>query len=124
MIRWNGYYHSNISDYYKYIIDRWKAYYPNAEEVMKKDINWILFDKNMNDKLVYNVNRKVYGITFLGTRTMYVLFEKVNDKIEDLAFAHEAGHVIRGQATGRFNGDEDHAFFEKYGLGRIVMEKE
>lgn len=122
MIQFNGYRGlPNPIEYTNYILDRWEAYHP-AKSIFKQDVVWVFFQKELNEHVFVWRNRIIKGLVVADTRTAYVDFDAVSDKIEDTAFAHELGHIIRGHATNQWSNEEHHKFFSEHGLGRIVLE--
>lgn len=100
----------------KKTIDAWIPYHPNADLIIKSEVNWVWFEKDLNTKVRDFVGRLCKGYTISFSHTMGVDFDTTADPLEITAFEHELGHVIRGNATGDWDGEEHHKFMREHGL--------
>lgn len=102
-----------FDDFVASVIASWKPFHPTAELLMKKNVKWLYFRKDMDEKPIkpsWGLNK---GITVAGGSAIYVDYNFRLDPIEKTALAHELGHVIRGLATGVWDQVEHHAFMKK-----------
>ena len=100
----------------KKTIDAWTPYHPTAGVIIKSDINWVWFEKDLNTQIRDFVGRLCKGYTIPSSHTMGVDFDTPTDALELTAFEHELGHVIRGNATNNWDGEEHHKFMREHGL--------
>jgi hypothetical protein len=97
-------------------VGAWSVYHPTAEQIVKSDINWVFFVKDLNENDKNPTHTKVNGFTFSRTHLMTVNFNDPADPFDQTAFEHELGHVIRGFATGVWDMAEHHQFAASHGL--------
>jgi hypothetical protein len=91
-------------------IAAWTPYHPNAEEIVKSQVNWVSFIKDLDENDKNRAHMKVNGFTVAVSHTMAIDYDNIGDPFEKTAFEHELGHVIRGFATGNWDMEEHHAF--------------
>lgn len=96
-------------------VDGWSRYHA-ADYILRKEINWVYFDKTLNERVPPMTFRKCKGYTINGSHFMAVDYDHPLDELEATAFAHEIGHVIRGNATGQWIQEEHHKFAADHGL--------
>jgi hypothetical protein len=99
----------------KKTIVAWTPYH-SAEDIIKSKINWVWFDKGLNVTVRDFVGQLCKGYTLPFSHIMGVDYDSPLDPLESTAFEHEMGHVIRGNATGKWDGDEHHWFMKEHGL--------
>lgn len=97
-------------------IGLWTPYHPDAQTIVKSDVNWVYFVKDLNESDTNPTHQKVNGYTFSGTHTMTVNFNNATDPFDKTSFQHELGHVIHGFATGQWDMTEHHQFMAAHGL--------
>lgn len=97
-------------------VQLWSKFHPNAEAIVKEEINWVFFHKDLNENDKNPAHMKVNGFTFALSHTMAVDFDNPIDALEKTAFEHELGHVIHGFATNNWDMAEHHEFMKKNGL--------
>lgn len=97
-------------------IAAWSIYHQTAKMIVKSDVNWVFFVKDLNESDKNPTHTKVNGYTFANTHNMTVNFNNADDPFDQTAFEHELGHVIRGYATGNWDMGEHHAFMAAHGL--------
>jgi hypothetical protein len=100
----------------KRTIEGWTPYHPNAEAIVKSEINWVWFDKTLNETVSPMAGRLCKGFTISGTHCFMVDYDKMTDPLESTAFEHELGHVIHGNATNQWDQAEHHAFAAAHDL--------
>jgi hypothetical protein len=98
------------------VVEAWSVVHPNTLEVLRRDIKWVWFKRDLNETPLNPAHQKVKGVTIAGGFTMYVDYDKPDDALKDTAFAHELGHVIHGNVTGNWNQEEHHLFMAAHGL--------
>lgn len=98
------------------VIEKWSTIVPNAGAVVRGDINWVYFKKDLDETVINPAQQKVKGLTIAGSRTIEVDYDKPSDPIGETAFAHELGHLIYGNATGNWNQQQHHEIMEAHGL--------
>lgn len=96
--------------------EKWSTFHPTALEIVRADVNWVWFKKDLDETPLNPAHQKVNGVTIAGSRTMYVDYDAPEDALSATAFAHELGHVIHGNATGNWDQVSHHAFMEAHGL--------
>lgn len=98
----------------KKTIDVWTPYH-SAQAILESDTNWCWFEANLNTSTA-EVGFLCKGYTTPNSHKFKVDYDKATDPLESTAFAHELGHVIRGNATGNWDGEEHHKFMKDHGL--------
>jgi hypothetical protein len=106
----------DISSLTRKTIEAWTPYHPTAESIIKSEVNWVWFERDLNTKVRDFVGRLCKGYTIPFSHLMGVDFDLTTDKLSSTAFEHELGHVIRGNATGQWDGEEHHKFMREHGL--------
>lgn len=96
-------------------VDAWTRYHA-ASRLLLQGVNWVYFDKTLNEKMPPMSYSKCKGYTISGSHYMVVDYDLSSDPLERTAFAHEIGHVIRGNATGQWDQAEHHKFAADHGL--------
>jgi hypothetical protein len=99
----------------KKTIEAWTPYHP-AESIIKAEINWCWFEGNLNTS-TDEIGMLCKGYTAPNSHEIKVDYDTPTDALEITAFAHELGHVIRGNATGKWDVGEHHEFMKDHGLG-------
>lgn len=97
-------------------VDRWSAHFPKAEEVVKEEVVWCWFRKDLDETARNPARQRVNGLTVAGTHKIMVDYDSDDQALETTAFEHELGHVIMGNATGKWDQTEHHEFAKKNGL--------
>lgn len=113
---WNLPAASDIDDLVKKVIIAWTPYFPNAEQIIRAEVNWVWFKKDLNENAMNPAHRKVNGLTIYGSHEIEVDYNLPTDHLEKTALRHEFGHVIMGNATGQWDNDTHHAFMKEHGL--------
>jgi hypothetical protein len=118
MIRANGYNlpaPTVVEAIIQLTVDRWRPYHA-AAGILRAEVNWVNFDRTLNEKVNPFATKLCKGFAVSDTRYMAVDFDTPDDKLEATAFEHEIGHVIRGNATGQWVQAEHHKFAADHGL--------
>ncbi len=97
-------------------IRAWSRFHPDAESIIKREVCWAHFHKDLDETPLNPAKQKVEGFTFVGTHVVYVDFDKPDSPLERTAFEHELGHIIRGYATRNWDMNEHHDFVHRNGL--------
>jgi hypothetical protein len=95
-------------------ITAWTPYHP-AETILKASANWCWFKKDLNTS-TDEIGMLCKGYTAPNSHEIKVDYDTPTDALEITAFEHELGHVIRGNATGNWDGGEHHQFMKDHGL--------
>jgi len=98
------------------VIKGWKSCFPSTESIVKKEVNWVWFEKGLDESTKNLTGKKVYGFVISNTRIMHVDYNTPNDLLTSTSFEHELGHIIQGYATGSWIQSFHHAFAKKNGL--------
>jgi hypothetical protein len=98
----------------KKTLDAWAPYHP-AQSIIMTEANWCWFKSDLNTK-TDEVGFLCKGYTVPNSHQFKVDYDTPADPLESTAFAHELGHVIRGNATGNWDGPEHHQFMKEHGL--------
>ncbi len=113
---WESYSNFSFDSEVLPILAAWSDVHPNVMDIIKREVKWVWFKKNLNEVPLNPASRKVKGVTIAGSYTMMVDYDSPGDTLDVTAFAHELGHVIHGNATGNWNQEDHHRFMEKHGL--------
>jgi hypothetical protein len=106
----------DIIDLTEKTIKAWEPFHPTARQIIVGDVLWVEFIKGLNEGMTYNITgTKVKGFTIPGGRDVGVDFDD-NEALQNTAYEHELGHVIRGNATHQWNQLEHHTFAAAHGL--------
>lgn len=100
----------------KRTIEGWSKYHPNAEDIVRARVNWVWFDKTLDEKVDPFAGRLNNGYAIGYTNSFKVDYDTPTQSLESTAFEHELGHVIRGNATGQWDQTEHHKFAADHGL--------
>lgn len=100
----------------KKTIDAWTPYHPTADSIVRSEVNWVWFEEDLNTKVRDVVGKLCRGYAIPFSHSMGVDFDTPDDVLESTAFEHELGHIIRGNATGNWDGGEHHKFMREHGL--------
>lgn len=107
---------SDVDELVRKVIVAWTPYFPNAEQLIKAETNWVWFRKGLDESAMNPAHKKVNGLTIYGSHEIEVDYDQSNDPIAKTALRHEFGHVIMGNATGQWDNDTHHAFMQEHGL--------
>lgn len=120
MVSPGGYMLSNISSalnlLIKRTIDGWAPYHPNAEAIVRARVNWVWFDKTLNETPHELTGKLCKGFAIGNTNSFVVDYDTGTEILEHTAFEHELGHIIHGNATGQWDQAEHHKFAADHGL--------
>lgn len=119
MVQANGYLlpaDSEINGVVRAVIHSWMPFHPNAEDILRAEVNWIHFQKDLNETPMNPSLKKLNGFTVAGTHVVYVDFDNKLDALQRTSFAHELGHIIHGVATGSWDEGEHHKFMDMHSL--------
>lgn len=97
-------------------IDGWAKYHPNAEAIVKSQVNWVWFDKTLDEQPNELAGRLCNGFAVSNSNAFMVDYDTGAEALEVTAFAHELGHIIHGHATGQWNQEEHHQFAASHDL--------
>jgi hypothetical protein len=105
-----------LSRLVKKTIDAWTPYHPTADTIVRSEVNWVWFEEDLNTKIRDVVGKLCRGYAIPFSHSMGVDYDTPDDTLELTAFEHELGHIIRGNATGQWDGEEHHKFMREHGL--------
>lgn len=97
-------------------IQLWSKLHPNAEAIVKSNINWVSFHKHLDENDKNRAHMKVEGYTVAVSHVMAIDYDTPTDAFEKTAFEHELGHVIAGFATNNWDMVVHHEVMKKNGL--------
>jgi len=101
----------------KKTIDAWTPYFPQAGSIVADgDVIWAWFLKGLNENDQNRAHQKVKGLTIGYSTMMEIDYDTPTDPLDKTAFAHELGHIIMGNATGKWDEAVHHAFMREHGL--------
>jgi len=100
----------------KKTIDGWAKYHPNAEAIVKSQVNWVWFDKTLDEKPHELTGKLCNGFAVSNSNSFMIDYDTGMEPLETTAFAHELGHIIHGHATGQWDQEEHHQFAAARGL--------
>lgn len=97
-------------------IQLWSKHYPGAEEIIKSDINWVSFHKDLDENNKNAAHAKVNGFTVAVSHVMAIDYDTPTDPIDKTALGHEVGHVIFGFSTKNWDQDTEHEYIKRNAL--------
>lgn len=97
-------------------IQAWSKLHPKAEEILKSDVNWVWFKKDLNENDKNLAHQKVKGFTVAVSHMMAIDYDTTTDPLDKTAFEHELGHIIFGFDTGNWDQAAEHAYIKTNGL--------
>lgn len=118
MVQFNAYTGGAVADVIELTertIKAWEPYCPTARQIIMADLTWVTFEKGLNTDIVNITGRRVKGFWIPGTRDICVDFDG-NEPLQNTAYEHELGHVIRGNTLRRWETSDHHEFIAKHGL--------
>lgn len=113
---WKPYSDINFNAAVLDVIAAWSQVHQNTAEVLRREIKWVWFKRDLNETPHNPAHQKVKGVTIAGGYSMYVDYDKPDDALSETAFAHELGHVIHGNVTGDWNQENHHKFMAEHNL--------
>jgi hypothetical protein len=97
-------------------LQAWSQFHPEAETILTSKVNWVRFEKGLDESAKNPAKLKVEGYTVAVSHSMHVDYDAPDDPLEKTAFEHELGHVIHGFATNKWDMAEHHEFMKKNAL--------
>lgn len=119
LVQFNGYAACSIEELLELTektILAWTPFHPEARWIVTHDLLWVSFQLGLNEGRSQNItSRRVKGFVISGTREMCVDYDG-DEKAQLTAYEHELGHIIRGNATKKWDAVEHHYFAAARGL--------
>lgn len=108
---------AQISQLTKATINAWAPYHPMAEQLLKSEVNWVFFERGLDELPPTHVGiaTKVKGFALVGTHTIVVDYNDA-EPTSLTAFEHELGHILHGLSTRQWDQEEHHKFAAERGL--------
>lgn len=100
----------------KKTIEAWLPYHPKAMELLAANVIWVWFDKTLDETPNNLTGRLCNGFAISGAQCVLIDYDSATDDITRTGFAHELGHLIRGNATGQWSQTEHHKFMADHSL--------